>query len=156
VNGRKRPRRDGRQLGIASVEFAIVLPFLLLLLFGVTELGRALIRYNALTKTVRDGARYAAAYALLGTTGQVQIDAQLQTATRNLIVYGNTAGTGTPVVAGLTPGEIALVDLGGDRIRVDANYPYQPMFGAMLPTFGNGPDVPTAFVMQVSITMRAL
>ena len=86
------------------VEFTIVLPVLLLLLFGVTELGRALVRYNTLTKAVQDGARYAAAYALLGTTGAVNVDAQLQTEVRNVVVYGNTAGTGTPVLGGLATG----------------------------------------------------
>ena len=65
-----------------------------MLLLGVTELGRAIVRYNALTKAVQDGARYAAAYALLGTTGAVNIDAQLLHRGAQLIVYGNTGRHG--------------------------------------------------------------
>ncbi len=137
-------------------EFAIVLPVLLLLLFGVTELGRALVRYNTLTKAVQDGARYAAAYGLLGTTGAVNVDAQLQTEVRNIVVYGNTAGTGVPLLAGLQPAQIQVIDAGGDQIRVDATYPYQPMFGNALPNFGLGSSINTAFVMQASVSMRAL
>ena len=144
------------QRGIAMTEFAIVMPLLLLLLFGVTELGRALVRYNTLTKAVQDGARHAAAYALLGTTGGVEVNAQLLAATRNVVVFGNTAGTGQPLLGGFTTGQVQLVDLGGDVIRVDAVYPYIPLFGAVLPDFGLGSSLGTAFVMQASVTMRAL
>ena len=38
--------------GTAMVEFAIILPLLLLLLFGITELGRALYQQNVLTQAV--------------------------------------------------------------------------------------------------------
>jgi Flp pilus assembly protein TadG len=138
------------------VEFTIVLPVLLLLMFGVTELGRALVRYNALTKTVHDGARFAAAEALFGVTQGVNIDAQLRTEVRNLIVYGNTAGTGSPVLGGLQPSQIQVVDLGGDQLRVDVSYPYVPLLGPVLPNFGLGSSTPMSFTMHASVTMRAL
>ena len=47
-----------RQRGVAIVEFALVLPLLLLMTFVVTEYSRALYQYNTLTKSVRDAARY--------------------------------------------------------------------------------------------------
>jgi Flp pilus assembly protein TadG len=145
-----------KQRGIAMTEFAIVLPVLLLLLFGMTEIGRALVRYNTLTKALQDGARYAAGVALLGTTGTVQVDAQTLTATRNVVVYGNTAGTGQAVLQGLQPSQIELVDAGGDQIRVDVSYPYTPLFGTVLPNFGLGSSIDMSFVMQASVSMRAL
>ena len=151
-----RYRNNTRQLGIAMVEFAIVLPLLLTLLFAVTEIGRAIVRYNTLTKAVQDGARYAAAYALLGTTGAVTIDAQLQTQVRNIVAYGNRTGTGSPRMAGLLPAQINLVDAGGDQIRVDANYPYQPLLGVVLPNVGLGTSTSLSFVMQAAVSMRAL
>jgi len=151
-----RYRNNTRQLGIAMVEFTIVLPVLLLLLFAVTEIGRALVRYNTLTKAVQDGARYAAAYALLGTTGAVTIDATLQTQTRNIVAYGNRAGTGSPLIAGLLPAQVNLVDLGGDQIRVDASYSYQPLLGVVLPNVGLGTSTSLSFVMQAAVSMRAL
>jgi Flp pilus assembly protein TadG len=145
-----------RQDGVAAVELTIALPVLLLLIVGVTELGRALVRYNALTKTVHDGARYAASYALLGTTGMVNIDAQLLTEVRNVVVYGNKGGVGAAVLAGLQPAQVQVVDVGGDEVRVDVAYPYQPLFGAVLPNFGLGSSPPMSFVMQASVSMRAL
>ncbi len=145
-----------KQRGIAMTEFAIVLPVLLLLLFGITEVGRAIVRYNTLTKALQDGARYAAGEALLGTTGSVQVDAQLLAATRNVVVYGNTAGTGPAVLQNLNPSQIELIDAGGDQIRVDVAYAYTPIFGAVLPNFGLGSSIDMTFVMQASVSMRAL
>src|SRR4051794_18938215 len=52
--------RRTNERGTATVEFALLLPLLLLLLFGIIEFGRA---YNAkieLTGAVREGARAAA------------------------------------------------------------------------------------------------
>lgn len=138
------------------VEFAAVLPLILVLILGVTEMGRAMVQYNTLTKAVRDGARYAAAYALLGSTGTVNINTQLQTEVRNLVVYGNTGGTGSPMLIGLVPGQVSIVDAGGGEVRVDANYPYQPVTGPTLQTFGLGSSTPLAFNMQASVSMRAL
>ena len=51
--------RLGRQRdGIASVEFAIVLPILVLLLFGTIEFGRLLVDYQLVNKSARDAVRY--------------------------------------------------------------------------------------------------
>ena len=45
------------QRGVAAVEFALVIVFLLLLVAGIVEFGRAFWYYDALTKATRDGAR---------------------------------------------------------------------------------------------------
>ena len=149
-------RALNRQTGIATVEFAIVLPLLVILLLGVTEIGRAMIRYNALTKAAQEGARYAAAYALQGSTGVVDVDPQLLTEIRNVVVFGNIAGAGRPVLGGLQAAQVNVVDLGGDQVRVDVTYPYQPLIGPVLPNLGRGSSITTSFVMQASVTMRAL
>lgn len=44
--------------GAAMIEFAIVLPFLLIVIVGVLELGLILIQDNTLNKSVRESARY--------------------------------------------------------------------------------------------------
>lgn len=80
------------QQGVALVEFALVLPVLLILAALTIDLGRAVFRYNTTVKTVRDAARYLS----------VQAPNSHQTETRNLIVYGNTAGTGAPLDPMLT------------------------------------------------------
>ena len=45
--------------GNAVVEFALVLPILLLVLFGITELGRMIMTTNVLNTASREGARLA-------------------------------------------------------------------------------------------------
>ena len=45
------------QRGVAAVEFALVIVFLLILVAGIVEFGRAFWYYDALTKATRDGAR---------------------------------------------------------------------------------------------------
>ena len=52
-------KRFGRaQRGNAGVEFALLLPILMLLLFGGIEIGRALHDYQVINEAVRDAARY--------------------------------------------------------------------------------------------------
>ncbi len=53
------PRRDSRQRGTTAVEFALVLPLLCLLLFGMVEMGRLLWTWNAAVEATRLGARLA-------------------------------------------------------------------------------------------------
>lgn len=52
-------RRDER--GASAVEFALVLPLLLMLLFGIISTGRVYSDHLAATNAVREGARYGAA-----------------------------------------------------------------------------------------------
>lgn len=56
---KKAAKRLGRESeGIASVEFVLVLPVLVLMLFGTIELGRLLVDYQLANKSVRDSIRY--------------------------------------------------------------------------------------------------
>ncbi|NKB99032.1 MAG: hypothetical protein GKR90_11155 [Pseudomonadales bacterium] len=91
-----RKRNSGSQKirGLAMVEFVITVPVLLLLLFATLELSRAFMQYNALTKSVRDGVRFLASNAIGGSTGVININAQTQNQVANLVVYGNSAGSG--------------------------------------------------------------
>jgi hypothetical protein len=61
-NSISRSRRSQR--GQAVVEFAFILPLLLLLILGITELGRMIMRTNLLTQAAREGARAAAVGAI--------------------------------------------------------------------------------------------
>lgn len=49
--------RTPRESGAALVEFAIIAPLLLLLVFGIIEFGRAYNAQNSLTHAAREGAR---------------------------------------------------------------------------------------------------
>jgi hypothetical protein len=75
------------QRGVAIVEFALILPFLLLLTFITTEFGRAIWEYNTLTKSVRDASRYLA----------IQPVGTKITEARNLMVYGKLNATDSDV-----------------------------------------------------------
>jgi Flp pilus assembly protein TadG len=149
-------RGSRRERGAAMVEFAIVLPMMMLLIFGVAELGRAFMQYNILNKAVRDGIRHAAQFAPKGTAGSIYIDAALASETKNLVVYGNSSGTGNAVLEDFSTDQVSVTDAGGASVRVDASYPYQPMLGATLNTFGFGTPIPMAFTMQASTTMKAI
>ena len=103
------------------VEFAIVLPLLIMLLFGITELGRALFQQNSLYKSVSSGARYLARINdVLAidddgncTTTGAWPDATSLTAAENLIIYGTLAGGGVPLIPNLD-------DSGAITIAVDS------------------------------------
>ncbi|WP_051292914.1 TadE/TadG family type IV pilus assembly protein [Citrifermentans bremense] len=51
--------KQSDQKGQAMVELALLLPLLLLIVFGITEFGRAFYIKNALTNAAREGARRA-------------------------------------------------------------------------------------------------
>jgi Flp pilus assembly protein TadG len=46
--------------GAVAVEFALVLPLLMMLVFGIIDFGRAYYTLNQIISSVREGARYAA------------------------------------------------------------------------------------------------
>ena len=146
-----------RARGLAAVEFVVTAPFVLLLLFGGAEVGRAFVHYQTLSYSVRDAARYVSDHSINGTTGVVLISGATLTEARNLAVFGNTAGTGTPKLPNYQTGQVQVTDAGGDNIQVTATYPYQSML-SRLPKFGfqGGGSVPLTFNMQIVVTMRAI
>ncbi|MFS2203160.1 TadE/TadG family type IV pilus assembly protein [Variovorax sp. Varisp36] len=86
------------QYGVALIELALVMPLLLLLTFITTEFGRAMYEYNAVVKSTRDAVRYLS----------VQTPGTHVTEARNLIVYGNTGGTGSPLARGLSLSNVPI------------------------------------------------
>lgn len=53
-------RQQGERRGAAAVEFAVVLPLMLLLIFGLIEFGRYMMVAQTLVNMSREGARMAA------------------------------------------------------------------------------------------------
>lgn len=47
-----------RERGDGLVEFALILPVLMLLIMGIVDLGRAVYAYNVVANCAREGARY--------------------------------------------------------------------------------------------------
>ena len=137
-----------RQNGVALVEFALILPFLLLLSLLAVEFGRAIWEYNTLTKSVRDAARYLA----------IQTPGTKITQARNLMVYGNLGGTGAPLARGLsasnvpdptwqTAGSAPVINTVTVRI---SGYTFNSMFSTVFGlSFGN------VTYSDISATMRS-
>ncbi|WP_048440729.1 TadE/TadG family type IV pilus assembly protein [Caenimonas sp. SL110] len=84
--------------GVASVELAVLLIPLVIMAFGMVELGRAFYHYNALVKSVRNASRY------LSMHQRNEVNAQA----RCLAVHGNTSCGGDPLLAGLETGMVAI------------------------------------------------
>jgi Flp pilus assembly protein TadG len=135
-----KPKHNSKsgQSGLAVVEFAIILPFIVLVALAVTELGRGLYQYNTLTKAVRDGSRYLAdvAYDTLGT---VDIAPHV-TDVQNLVVYGDIDGGSTPLLPGLSTSDVSVTAVavtlpsGGvttNHVEVTADFNFVPLFPAL-------------------------
>ena len=112
------PRRRGER-GAVLVEFAFILPILVLFIFGIVEFGRAYSARIQLTSAVREGAR---AVALGGTPAQA----------------ANAIKDGAP---GLTRSEVAVTAATScvgptppANATVSASYP----FHYTIPLFRNG------------------
>ena len=144
-----------RQRGLALVETVITLPFLLFVMLAASEFTNAFVTHTTLTKAVRGAVRYAAEEAIDGTL-QVNLTNTIKDDTRRLVVYGNKAGSGTPLISGLSIDNVSVNAVGDDNIEVSANYPYTGILGTVLPTFGYGSDVSLLFNMNATVTMRAL
>lgn len=136
------------QRGVALVEFAFVLPLLLVLSLTSAELGRAVYRYNTTAKAVRDAVRYLS----------VQTPGTHVTEARNLIVYGNVAGTGPQLDSALGPANVPAPTwqtAGSDplintvTIRV-SGYRFQPMITNMF-----GARFATIPFSDITATMRS-
>jgi Flp pilus assembly protein TadG len=145
-------RRDDR--GVQLVELAIVLPILLLLFAAVAEFGRYFYEYSTVAKSARLGARYLAAKSAVSNTTNWQANA------KNLVVYGNTAGTGSPILTGLSTANVTVTYQGGtagvpDTVKVSiVDYKHVSVFdlGKML----NTPSLSLNVDVKPSVTMRYL
>jgi hypothetical protein len=90
-------KRDER--GVQLVELAIVLPVLVVLFAAVAEFGRYFYEYTTLAKGSRVAVRYLATAITNG---------DCDGAAKNLVVYGNFAGTGNPIVTGLRTSNVKI------------------------------------------------
>lgn len=96
-------RAANKQSGAVLVELGLLLVPLILLVFGITEFGRAVYQYNALAKGVRDGARHLSQYAPGDATRILEA--------QSLVVCGLTAcGSASPLVPGMTLSQVRVLD----------------------------------------------
>jgi len=91
-------RCKDNERGSTLVEFAIGVTVFATVMFAVLEFGRALWVHNALSDAARRGARY----AVLNNAGSAD-------QVKNIVVYGNAAGTGQPMLNDLTTANVNVV-----------------------------------------------
>ena len=116
--------------GSELIEFALVLPMLLLVVLGIVEFGFIFQRYEVLSNAAREGARMA---VLPGYT-EPDIDARV-------VAYANAAGVNNPAITGANvlvanvancaPGLVPAVQC--RRVIVNYTYTFQflPGIGSM-------------------------
>jgi Flp pilus assembly protein TadG len=147
--------RDDR--GVQLAELAIVLPIFLLLFGATAEFGRYFYEYSTLAKASRVGARY------LSTAYVTAAD---DTAAKNIVVYGNTAGTGTPILTGLTTANVQVIRQGGvpavpETVTIQIiDFKHQPIVDlgglAKVPSLSLNIDVKPSVTMRYLITNPAI
>lgn len=146
--------RTFHQHGSAIVEFALVLPILLLLLGGVYGIGRAYAQYETLTKATRDGAR------LLSISNKATINSAGVAAAKARVAYMAQHGgmpdfSATNVVvtclAAGTYNDVTCVDgtePGGVRVET-TGWTYD--LGSTMPILG---EATRTLQLKASTTMR--
>ena len=87
--------------GAIAVEFAIILPVLLFLVFGIIDFGHAWYMRHVMSDASREGARYGTRYSTVGTTRILPKDLSPTVANYVLTTWGLTArlpGDASPTV----------------------------------------------------------
>jgi len=83
--------------GSTLVEFSIGVTVFVMAMFGVLEFGRLLWVHNALTDAARRGARYAVLHSSSDPDS-----------VKNIVVYGDAAGTGNPMLNDLSTANVEV------------------------------------------------
>jgi Flp pilus assembly protein TadG len=134
--------------GVALVEFALVVPILLLLLVGILDTGRAVNAYVTISNASREGARYAAlnptaAPSAIKSSAVLphaqQLDPSDATGIQVFVTYSNANVTSTacPVPTTTAPpaGSPAPTTI---PVRVDVTYPWSAATFFIGQFFGGG------------------
>ena len=147
-------RTSNKQHGIAMVEFAIVLPILLILTMASAEFGRAFVQYNALDEV---SARRRPVCRRQGVEwldrcrpDQCHRD-DANPESRDVWQHRRDWWS---AAAGLVPGNVTVVPGPPGSVIVSAAYTYVPVF-ASLPQFQFG-SIGTARTLSAAVAMRAL
>lgn len=140
-------RLAGDRRGVAAVEFAFVLPLLLILTGGIFDTGRALYQAQTLDKAIRAGAVYAAHL-------DDPLSVTAKTAITNIVKTGNPQGTGAYLVSGFDKptSNVDIKELSYDLsgtglpvIQVSASVPFDPVFPILSGLFD-----PSTFTISLS------
>ena len=112
----------GGSRGTAAVEFSLLLPLLLLLVFGIIELGQAWYARQMMVNASREGARMGVLYSSTGITNQ-----DVESHVNNLLTE---AGFSFPIQVDCEGAEGSPGDL--VTVQVTTEYPFQ-VLGNLVP-----------------------
>lgn len=140
TNRQSRACRHLRRRGVSAVEFALVLPVLLILVGGAVDFGRCFYTHIAVTNAARAGAEFASTHPVTVKTLAVwQADIGGVVA-REL----GDRFTETPVVAAPMPAAEGSMK----RASVTVTYPFE--------TVVTWPGVPDEFLITRTVQMRMI
>jgi hypothetical protein len=145
-----RRRRLGADSGVAIAEFALVMPILAVLLFGMIEFGRAVNYWIDATHLANEAARWAVVDRNPGTSGQTlqqYVQAHANTAE---LRSGGTGALPSPLTVRICfPSGTQAV---GEPVRATATFTYHwlPFIGSKIST------VSTTIVGSATMRLEAL
>ena len=129
-----RNRAAGRR-GAAAVEFAVVLPVFITLVFGMIEYGRMVMVQQVITNAAREGCRKA---VMDGTTSQ-----EVQDVVNN---YLESAGITSATIT-ITPSEPSEAGA-GEPVTVSVSVPYDQVSWLPSPMYLSGTEMSATCVMR--------
>lgn len=132
---RSRKQHGRHRLGSAVVEFALVCPLFLLLVFGIIEFGRMLMVQQVLTNATREGARR----ATVESATKTEVEQLVTNYLSNSSVYGATIK--------VQPGSLDSMGF-GDQVVVSATIPYESVSWLPSPFFLQGTSMSASSTMQ--------
>ncbi|MBF0480413.1 MAG: pilus assembly protein [Desulfovibrionaceae bacterium] len=148
----------GGQDGSSAVETAVVLPLLLLLIFGVIEVGNAMSTWLMIQNAADTGARYAATGQ--GVIGGTQMTGIVNSVNQILVASRGQAGVVTVRSwAGTNPagaGRLNNPGLACDTVEIQVGYTYNTItpIASMMGLFGSngwGAQIPmNAYARRVN------
>jgi Flp pilus assembly protein TadG len=119
--------RLGNERGQAMVEFSLVLLLLVIVLFGIIEVGRLALTYTALADAARAGARYAIVHGGASSSPSGNGNAAaVKTQVTNITNYAGLSGVIVTVSYLPMTGD-PNGNLTGDPVTVTASYAYAPI-----------------------------
>lgn len=121
--------KRARDAGQSLVEFALVVPIFLILVFGVVDGVRAVFAYNTIANASREGARYAMVH---GSNSSSAVGPG-NTSALTVYVQKYTDGLGASSVT-ITPTWPGGSNDAGGKVKVDVQYQWKPMFSSLLHT----------------------
>lgn len=132
--------RLSRREGVAAIEFALLVPVLVLIIMGIVEYGWLLYRRSEATRAVREGVRYAVVMPQTNVPDPITL---AESRCEDVLTQLNFDLSDATIEATATD---ITGDANGvlDTLTLTLSMPYRPITGGLVPTPGN---------MSVSMSM---